>query len=47
MTYPRGVRIRRLRVAAPKNGNATTEKRHPLIVSRRTLRGTPDDASTK
>jgi len=44
MSYPRGVRIRRLRVAAPKNAGATTEKRHPLTVSRRTLRAPAGDA---
>ena len=45
ITYPRGVRIRRVRVRALKQpANGGGEKR-PLIVSRRALRGSGDDAT--
>jgi hypothetical protein len=44
VSYPRGCRIRRVRVRAQKAPAASGEKRRPVIVSRRALRGTPDDA---
>ena len=43
MTYPRGVRIRRVRVPVAKQPPATGEKRPPVILSRRALKE-PDDA---
>jgi hypothetical protein len=46
ISYPRGVRIRRVRVPAQKNATAAGEKRRTLIVSRRALRGTPDDGAS-
>ena len=45
VTYPRGCRIRRVRVKAPKVTGATGDKRRPVIVSRRALRGSREDAS--
>ena len=45
VTYPRGCRIRRVRVRAPKPTAASGEKRRPVIVSRRALRGSRDDAT--
>jgi hypothetical protein len=45
VSYPRGCRIRRVRVRAPKTTAATGEKRRPVIVSRRALRGSRDDAT--
>ena len=43
ITYPRGVRIRRVRVRALKQPANGGDKR-PLIVSRRALRGSGEDA---
>ncbi len=45
VTYPRGCRIRRVRVRAPKHTATTGEKRRTVIVSRRALRGSRDDAT--
>jgi hypothetical protein len=45
VSYPRGCRIRRVRVRAPKPTAAGGEKRRPVIVSRRALRGSRDDAT--
>jgi hypothetical protein len=45
VTYPRGCRIRRVRVRAPKATAASGDKRRPVIVSRRALRGSRDDAT--
>ena len=45
VTYPRGCRIRRVRVRAPKPTAASGDKRRPVIVSRRALRGSRDDAT--
>ena len=45
VSYPRGCRIRRVRVRAPKTTAASGEKRRPVIVSRRALRGSRDDAT--
>ncbi len=43
VTYPRGCRIRRVRVKAPKATGTTGDKRRPVIVSRRALRGSRED----
>jgi hypothetical protein len=45
VSYPRGCRIRRVRVRAPKPTAGSGEKRRPVIVSRRALRGSRDDAT--
>ena len=45
VTYPRGCRIRRVRVKAPKVTNTTGDKRRPVILSRRALRGSGDDVT--
>jgi len=44
ISYPRGCRIRRVRVRAQKQPAPGGEKRRPLIVSRRALRGPREDA---
>jgi hypothetical protein len=46
VSYPRGCRIRRVRVKAQKQQAAAGQARQPLIVSRRALRGSPDDATS-
>ena len=46
VSYPRGCRIRRVRVRAQKAPAGAGEKRRPLIVSRRALRGTTDERNT-
>ena len=45
VTYPRGCRIRRVRVRAPQPAATNGDKRRPVIVSRRALRGSRDDAT--
>ena len=45
VSYPRGCRIRRVRVRAPKTTAASGGKRRPVILSRRALRGSRDDAT--
>ncbi len=46
VTYPRGCRIRRVRVKAPKATGKTGEKRRPVILSRRALRGSGGDVTS-
>jgi hypothetical protein len=45
ISYPRGCRIRRVRVRAQQQaGAAAGERRRPVIVSRRALRGSRDES---
>jgi hypothetical protein len=43
VSYPRGCRIRRVRVRAQKQATPGGEKRRPLIVSRRALKGSREE----
>ena len=46
VTYPRGCRIRRVRVKAPKVTSTPGDKTRPVILSRRALRNPSDDVTS-